>query len=169
MPKILDGDFIIPDMRKKRTYMQLAEEILVLNETKILGSYNNIKQVSIGFDKSPAEFLANELKRTELLSKTKLTQKQIVEKTLNTTFFTSEEDRYKRNVKQMLKTSGLNEELRKLRGWRLGNPKTDEFEYDASIGRLVFAGQWVIDHDEDYFVEDGIRIIPIEDYKAFIW
>lgn len=171
MAKILDGDFIIPDMRKKRTYRELAEELLALNESKIMSSYYSIKEIAIGFESSPVEFLENELRRTEILNKgkTKMTAKQIVEKTLNTTMFTSPEERYARNMRAMLKSSGRQEELRKLRGWQKGNPKAEEFVYDENIGRLVFAGQWVIDHDEDYFAEDGIRITSISEYTASAW
>lgn len=171
MAKILDGDFIVPDMRKKRNYHELAAELITLNESKIMSSYNMIKKIAINFDSSPVEFLANELERTEKLNikGPKMTQKEIVEKTLNTTLFTSTEDRYKRNMKQMLKTSGLNDQLRKLRGWQKGNPKAEEFEYDNSIGRLIFNGEWVIDHDEDYFASDGIRIVHIAEYTASAW
>ena len=172
MAKILDGDFIIPDMRKKRSYKELATELIALNESKLIGSYNIIKKIALNFDYSPVEFLASELERTEKLQRgkgPKLTQKEIVEKTLNTTLFTSTEDRYKRNMKQMLKTSGLNDDLRRMRGWQKGNPKAEEFVYDESIGRLVFAGQWVIDHDEDYFASDGIRIVPYAEYTASAW
>lgn len=171
MAKILDGDFIVPDMRKKRNYHELAAELITLNESKLMASYDMIKRIAINFDSSPIEFLANELERTEKLNVKgpKMTQKEIVEKTLNTTLFTSTEDRYKRNMKQMLKTSGLNDQLRKLRGWQKGNPKAEEFEYDDSIGRLIFNGEWVIDHDEDYFASDGIRIVHIAEYTASAW
>lgn len=171
MAKILDGDFIVPDMRKKRNYHELAAELITLNESKLMSSYDMIKRIAINFDSSPVEFLANELERTEKLNVKgpKMTQKEIVEKTLNTTLFTSTEDRYKRNMKQMLKTSGLNDQLRKLRGWQKGNPKAEEFEYDNSIGRLIFNGEWVIDHDEDYFASDGIRIVHIAEYTASAW
>lgn len=166
MAKVL-YDYDLPDMRKKRSIPQLAQEVLEKNRDKVMTAYNRTAMVAFGPVPSPIEILSAEIERQ--MEKTPgITQKEAVIKALNTRMFSTREEVYARNTMDMLKRTGKYDELRKLAGWNKGI-KTDLFEYDENIGYLVYANQFVIYHDEDYYTDDGLRIIPIEEYQASAW
>lgn len=166
MAKVLHT-YDMPDMRRRRTNSQLASEIFDRNQEKIMEKYNRVIGVAFGPVPSPVEMLSAEIDR-QMKKNPKLTQKEAAIKALNTRAFSTKEEVYARNTIDMLKKTKKYDELRRLAGWNKGI-KLEEFELDPSIGYMVYAGEWVIYHDEDYFAEDGLQILSIEDYRALYW
>ena len=166
MAKVLQT-FDLPDMRRKYTSSQLATEIFNRNKERIMEKYNRVIGIAFGPVPSPVEMLSAEIER-QMTKDPKLTQKEAAIKALNTRAFSTKEEVYARNTITMLKKSKKYDELRKLAGWNKGI-KLEEFELDPTIGYMVYAGEWVIYHDEDYYTEDGLQILSIEDYTALYW
>lgn len=168
MAKVL-YDYNLPDMRRKRTSIQLAGEIFSLNQGKVMEGYNRAigKSNVFGPVPSPIELLADEIDR-QAKKNPKLTQKEIAIKALNSRMFSTREEVYARNTIDMLKRGGKYDELRRLTGWNKGI-KTELFEYDNSVGYMIYAGEYVIYHAQDYYTDDGLQILSIEEFHEKIW
>lgn len=154
-------------MRKyKKNSDQLAAAVFELNKERVMSSWNKLNNNPYRIGAMPTPQQLVKMSIDDALRKNPgITMKGAVEKAMNSTTFTTREERYAKNAMTMLKTAGKYDELRRLVGWNKGI-KPELFEYDEQRGRLVYAGLYVIDHDEDYFAEDGMEIMTIEEFDA---
>lgn len=170
MAKILYSDFTLPDMRSyktKATIPVLAKEIYKLNKERVDTAIARQQKSAFGSALiSPIEAI-----EASLIDKAgrnpDATLKEIAIKAMNSRLFSTREEVYARNTITMLKNSRSYDELRKLVGWNKGI-QTEKFSYNKDIGYMVYDGKWVIKHEEDYFVADGLEIIGYDDYLASI-
>jgi hypothetical protein len=160
----------IPDMRKYRKNSdKLAQAVLELNKERIMSNWNKLNENPYRMGEMPTPQELVKMSIDDALRKNPgISMKEAVMKAMNSTTFTTREERYAKNAMAMLKSTGKYDELRRLVGWNKGI-KPELFEYDERRGRLVYAGLYVIDHDEDYFAEDGMEIVPIEEFDAYNW
>lgn len=169
MPKIL-YNIDAPDMRKYKTNSdKLASAVFELNKERVMSNWNKLNEnpMRIGDMPTPQELVKMSIDDA-LRKYPGITMKEAVMKAMNSTTFTTREERYAKNAMTMLKKSGKYDELRRLVGWTKGI-KPELFVYDEARGRLIYDGKYVIDHDEDYFAEDGMEIVTLEEFDAHNW
>lgn len=159
-----------PDMRKYKTNSdKLANAVFELNKERVMRNWNKLNEYSFRIGDMPTPQELVKMSIDDALRKYPgITMKEAVTKAMNSTTFTTREERYAKNAMSMLKRTGKYDELRRLVGWNKGI-KPELFEYDEIRGRLVYAGKYVIDHDEDYFKDDGLEILSIEEFDALNW
>lgn len=152
----------IPDMRKYKTPRKIAEAVYNMNidraerwfREEILPAYRNSKTAP----KSAIDFF----ERAFVKEHAGETNKQMVERVLNSNLFTTKTERYEQNVIQMLKNSKIFDEFRRQTGNWHTRITHDNFQYidTGAGGYFIFYGadghRWEITVADNYFSNDGI-------------
>lgn len=153
----------LPDMRKYKTPRKIAEAVYNLNmeradkwfREEILPAYRNSKRAP----KSAIDFF----ERAFVKEYPGETNKQMVERVLNSNLFTTKQERYEQNVIQMLRNSKVFDDFRRQTGsWntKITNANFEYVDMGEGLGFFIFYGadghRWEINVANDYFAEDGI-------------